>query len=405
MKTQQIPPLNALPMQLMLAMGTWLTSPSALQCVKSASQPWKQLAAKNNLHLSAAELAELNNAVLAEAKNRSSELLTGILRYLEAPYERKGAEPPAIWKKGNARLLDYGKTEAADSSVVLFIPSLINRYYILDLDEERSMLRYFSTQGCYPLMLDWETPGKLEKEFNVEQYITELLLPAIEFVYQTTGKPVSLVGYCMGGVLALAAAQLKPKQVGALALLATPWDFHCKTFAPFVVDERWHKQIATLLASQETLPAEVIQSLFYWTDPWVFENKFRRFAELAKNNHAAHEFVALEHWVNDGVPMTAGVAQDCLIGWAQQNQLYGGQWTVDGKKIDPAKIKQPTFIAIPQNDHVVPHDCAMPLADAMPKAKILYPGAGHVGMIVGRQAKKELWQPLVGWITRHCEEA
>jgi hypothetical protein len=122
--------------------------------------------------------------------------------------------------------------------------------------------------------------------------------------------------------------------------------------------------LASMIGSQQLLPADIIQSLFYVTDPFVFEQKFRRYNGLDAKSRAAHDFVALERWVNDGIPMTSALAHDCLVGWAQENRLAKNQWAIGGKKIDPKKIKMPVFIAMPQSDHVVPLDCAMKLAKA-----------------------------------------
>lgn len=383
------PPLPTLPMHLLLSMGCWLSSPFALQCAKKGLLPWKQ-----NLPPS-----QLENAVQQEVKNRASELLSGVLRYYDTPYVRATAEPPVLWRRGNARLLDYGQKVENPQSLVLFIPSLINRYYVLDLEPERSFLRYMAAQGHYPLVLDWGAPGAFEEGFDTGDYITDILLPAIEFLANTSGQKLALSGYCMGGVLALAAAQLAKRHVSSLALLATPWDFHCKAFAPFVLEKSWRDQMERLVGKEKHLPAELLQALFYLTDPWVFEQKFRRYAELDPASRAAKDFVALEHWVNDGVPMTAAVARDCLIGWAQDNALVRGQWQVAGQRIDPKALNMPAFIAIPQSDHVVPLDCALPLAELIPHAKTSRPSAGHVGMIVGSKAKRELWQPYAQWLS------
>lgn len=391
MPKNAIPPLPTLPMQLMLTMGTWLTSPFALQCANVALPHWKPGLEANEA---------LQSAIAQEAKNRASELLSGVLRYVEKPYARDVSEKSVVWQCGNARLLDYGLDVLKPKdirTVALFVPSLINKYYILDLEKERSLLRYLPTQGIYPLVLDWGTPGTFEKDFGCEEYISEILLPAIDFIHASSGR-IALAGYCMGGVLALAAAKLRRSKLSSLALFATPWDFHCKEFAPFVVDKPWQKMIASMIATQKNIPADVIQSLFYMTDPFVFEHKFRRFAELDPESRAAQDFVALEHWVNDGVSMTTKMAHDCLINWAQNNQLANGEWEVSGKIINPKTIKLPIFIAIPDQDHVVPKDCAMPLAAAMKHAHVTHPGAGHVGMIVGSKAKKELWQPLAEWL-------
>jgi len=381
-----VPPLPTLPMHLLLSMGCWLSSPFAWQCANAA---WPQ--SKNNAS------PGLQKAIAEEAKNRVNDLFAGLLRYQDSDYKRNVEEPASIWRHGSARLLDYGASAPVDAPMALFVPSLINRYYILDLEEERSLLRYIASQGIYPLVLDWGEPGDAEKKFGCEDYVA-VLHSAIDFMHGMSKQKVALVGYCMGGVLALAAAQLNTKKISGLALLATPWDFHCREFAPFVVDKKWLPMVESMIGAKEHLPARMIQSLFYMTDPWVFEQKFRRFAGLKADSRAAKDFIALEHWVNDGVPMTARVARDCLIGWVQENQLMKGGWQVAGKNIDPKKIKILTFIAMPKSDHVVPYDCAAPLAAMMPHAETIYPGAGHVGMIVGSNARRELWQPLAEWI-------
>ena len=292
-----------------------------------------------------------------------------------------------------------GNMEGGDAPIALFIPSLINRYYILDLEEDRSFLRFLAGQGIYPLVLDWGKPGEFERDFNCSDYITEILCPAIDFITKAAQQKIVLAGYCMGGVLALAAAKLKHKDIAGLALLATPWDFYCKEFSPFILDPKWMGAVEAIISDQHELPADMIHSLFYLTDPWIFEQKFRRFSNLQPDSRAARDFIALEHWVNDGVPMTSKVARDCLLGWAQQNTLATNSWMVAGKVINPRTIQLPSFVAIPKNDHVVPHGCAIALAKTMPHAQVIHPSAGHVGMIVGTNAKRELWQPFAEWAT------
>lgn len=400
MSVAELPPLPNLPVQLMLTLGCWLSSPFALQCAKSGLPPLSSLPQSLVLNaLNPQALNALESALQEEARSRAANLLSGLLRYCQTPYARMVAEPPAIWQRGNARLLDYGSGKAAaNAPLVLFVPSLINRYYILDLEEERSMLRYLAAQGLHPLVLDWGAPAKDERDYGCTDYITQVLLPAMDFLARASRQRVVLAGYCMGGVLSLAAASLKPRQLAGLALLATPWDFYCPEFAPFLIGRKWQGALRTIIESQPQVPADIVHLLFYLTDPWIFEQKFRRYAELQPESRAAKDFVALEHWVNDGVPMTARVARECLIGWAQQNLLARGQWKVADKLVDPARLNLPTLLAIPRNDHVVPASCAMPLAELMPHGQRLHPGAGHVGMIVGSHARRELWQPFAEWI-------
>lgn len=396
------PLLPNLPMQLMLTLGCWLSSPFVLRCVKSALPPLS-LAESSLPPLSAEALSQLEHAVYEEAKSRSRDLLTGLIRYQETGYQRRVTEPSAIWQRGSARLLDYslmsgGRPYSADSRLVLFVPSLINRYYVLDLEEDRSMLRYLASQGLHPLVLDWGVPGALEQDYGCEEYISELLVPAIEYLHRLSRQKIVVAGYCMGGVLSLAAAQLRPRLLAGLALLATPWDFYCDAFAPFVVARKWRSVLRAWVEEQPQMAADAVQMLFYLADPWIFEQKFRRYATLQPDSRAARDFVALEHWVNDGIPLNRKVARECLIGWAQENILARGKWQVAGKMVDPARLHMPVLLAIPKNDHVVPLQCAMPLASSIPHSQLIHPGAGHVGMIVGSSARRELWHQFLGWV-------
>lgn len=389
------PRIPTLPLHLMMLTG-WVNSLSAFPNASDALPHWKRQSLRN------LDLQKLQESLQDEVKSHTDEVLKGITRYLETPYARTAPEPPCIWRCGSARLLDYGPCHTSPAgeggNFVLFIPSLINRYYILDLEEDRSLLRYLAAQGHHPLVLDWGIPSDAEKHFGSEAYITRILLPAIDFLHQAGGRPVNLAGYCMGGVFALAAAQLRAEKIHKLALLATPWNFHCPSFLPLIMDAQYQAMLEGMLAAQDAIPGEIIQALFYLTDPFVFQHKFRRFAGLNESGRALHDFLAIEHWVNDGVPMTAALARDCLIGWAQENQLAAGNWQIAGERIAPGDMKIPAFLAMPKNDYVVPQDCAAPLATLLKNPHIISPSAGHVSMIAGNRAKKELWEPLCVWL-------
>ena len=202
---------------------------------------------------------------------------------------------------------------------MLFVPSLVNRAYVLDLAPGHSMLRWLAANGVRPLLLDWGWPGEAERRFTLTDYVAGRLERAMAAARDLAGGPVVLAGYCMGGTLAVAAAQRRPDLVRALALLAAPWDFH----AP---DPDRAKQAAAMLplvepalAFNHTLPVDLLQVLFAMLDPWGVADKYRGFARLDPDSERARLFVALEDWLNDGVPLAAPVARECLAGWYGEN--------------------------------------------------------------------------------------
>ncbi len=321
-------------------------------------------------------------------------LIAGIAAYRRHPWQRDMPEPPVLWAEGGSRLLDYGQP-GATRRPVLFVPSLINRAYILDLAPGKSMLRWLAAQGLRPLLVDWGFPDAAARDFTLTDYIAGRLARALS---ACGPGPVPLVGYCMGGLLALAAAQLAPERIAGLALLATPWDFHAE-------DARQARTLAAMLPALEpamalfgALPTDAVQALFALADADGIAARYRGFAALDPNSERARGFVALEDWLADGVPLAAGVARECLGGWYGRNSPARGAWRVAGLAIEPRALRLPAFVALPDRDRIVPPATAMPLAGLIPGAVTHRPAAGHIGMAAGGAAETALWRPLLDWL-------
>jgi poly(3-hydroxyalkanoate) synthetase len=335
-------------------------------------------------------------AVIRRLLREDRALLAGIAAYRRHPYARNLPDPPAVWTEGGSRLLDYAAS-GAEGPPVVFVPSLVNRAQVLDLMEGRSLLRFLAGQGVRPLLLDWGWPGEAERAFTLTDYVAGRLERALTAL----PGPVVLVGYCMGGLLALAAAIRRPDRVAALGLLATPWDFH-----PTPEDATRAAAAAALLPGLEplmdaagTLPVDVIQGLFAGLDPFGIPRKFRAFARLDPATPQAALFVALEDWLNDGVPLAAPVARETLGGWYGANTPARLNWRIAGGVVDPAAARLPAFLAIPHRDRIVPPASARALAARLPPGAVLHQAeAGHIGMAAGSAAEHALWRPLLLWL-------
>ena len=319
-------------------------------------------------------------------------LIAGIAAYRRHPYHRALSDPPVLWSEEETRLLDYAP--GSDAPPVLFVPSLINRATVLDLAEGNSVVRFMAASGLRPLLLDWGWPGPIERRFTLTDYIAGRLERAIAAV----GQKVTLAGYCMGGMLALAAALRRPDLVRALALLATPWDFHAEDAARAKSVAAMLPLFEPLMAATSTLPIDALQTLFALLEPGAVPDKYRAFAGMDQESDRARLFVALEDWVNDGVPLGAPVARECLGQWYGANAPARLEWRIAGAVVDPATLTCPSFAAVPARDRIVPPESALALARALPGAVLHQPGAGHIGMAAGPRAESTLLRPLAAWL-------
>jgi polyhydroxyalkanoate synthase subunit PhaC len=333
--------------------------------------------------------------VVAETLRQDAALIEGIAAYRRHGWQRTLVDPPGMWSEGSTRLLDYGP---AGGRPVLFVPSLINRSYVLDLAEEYSLLRWLAGQGVRPLLLDWGWPAETERQFTLTDYVAGRMERAMTAAAQAVGGPPVLVGYCMGGTLAVAAAQRRPDLISGLALLAAPWNFHAPDPERAIQAAQTLPLLEPALAFSHALPVDLLQSLFALLDPWSVAEKYRAFARLPQDGARARLFVALEDWLNDGVPLAAEVARACLGGWYGENAPACGQWRIAGLAVDPTTITKPTFVAVPGRDRIVPPASARPLARLIPGAVLHQPLAGHVGMVAGARAEALLWRPLLDWL-------
>lgn len=270
---------------------------------------------------------------------------------------------------------------------VVFIPSLINPPHVLDITLDRSMVRHMAAAGHEAFLIDWGRPTVEDRDLDLTGHVTERLLPLLA----TLPRPPILVGYCLGGTLALGAATATHAQ--GVATIATPWQF-----GGFPEIDR--QQVASLWRGAKPMcqrlgytPMEVLQSGFWSLDPDRTIRKYAAFAEMADGSPHQHAFMAIEDWANEGPPLTFATARQLFEDFYARNDTHEKRWQIDGRTVDPAELSCPTFSICSSTDRIVPAAAAPPIADSRTLAM------GHVGMIVGSGARASVWNPLSDWLS------
>ncbi|NQV48497.1 MAG: alpha/beta fold hydrolase [Rhodospirillaceae bacterium] len=386
---------------------TWISSLAALPSLNNGSLNWSprlaERASELQKKLQQSDPEIFASAVQAEANNRLAAFADGIKAYRAMPGPSRPPEPPVIWTEGTSRILDYGAfSSRPDGPIVLFVPALVNRGYVLDISEKRSLLRDLAGRGFRPLLVDWGAPGDEEKTFDLDAYIGQRLTAALKAVNELARGPVPVVGYCMGGLLSMALAGANPDRVSSLVLMATPWNFHSLDPGKTRMLKAMAPVIEQMLETVGYLPVDMLQTMFTGLDPNLASKKFRAFSSLNKKSARALEFTALEDWLNDGVALAGPTARECLIGWYVENRPDRGDWIIGGAPVRPEDIHMPSLVIVPENDYIVPPESSAPVADLLPDASVLRLQAGHIGMVVGSKAKKQLFEPLAKWLEKAC---
>ncbi len=272
---------------------------------------------------------------------------------------------------------------------VLFIPSIINPPQVLDLSRGRSMLRHMAAAGHDAYLVDWGEPASGDTMLGLDGHVIERLLPLIASV----GRPPILVGYCLGGTLALGAATIS--EVSGLATIATPWQFDGFPASDRQLITGLWRDAKPVCERLGYVPMEVLQSGFWAIDPARTVRKYAAFGDMMPQSDEERAFLAVEDWANGGPPLSFAAGRDLFDDLYGANATGRGNWKVAGQVVGPERLRCPAFSVSSARDRIVPASAA-PQLD-----KGLVLELGHVGMVVSNRACDLLWRPLSEWLFSH----
>ena len=278
-----------------------------------------------------------------------------------------------------ATLRDHGGSGPA----AVLVPSLINPPRILDLDEQVSLTSAIAAMGRRTLLLDWGTADE-RAELTVAGHVERLLLPLLRSI----GEPVALVGYCLGGTMAIAAANLAP--IERVVTLAAPWNFaRYPQGSHDALQDMWRHSRAAAKALG-ALPMEVLQASFWSLDPERTVRKFAEFGRLDPASDEARRFIELEEWANEGEPLPFPAAKELVEELFGNDRPGTGGWTIGGRAASD-RLSAPSLHLTAERDLIAPpQTVAAGNCVAIP--------TGHVGMIVG-SARQRLHEELKAFLT------
>lgn len=328
------------------------------------------------LFLELVRMASQSDSALA------AKALEGLARYERAERLDGRPERPAIATLGPASLRDCG----GKGPPVVLVPSLINPPGVLDLDDQVSLASAVAAMGRRALLLDWgKAAGR--GDLDLGGHVAELLVPLLRDLDE---RP-AFVGYCLGGTMAIAAANIVPAE--RVATLAAPWSFSAyPTESRRSLKQLWDsaKPAAEQLGA---LPMEVLQGAFWSLDPMRTVAKFARFVDRDPASEQALRFVALEDWANEGEPLPLAAARELIEDLFGSDLTGRGEWKVGGRKIGD-RLDCPALHVTASADRITP-------AKAAPGGETVRLDSGHVGMVVG-SARARLHSALAKFLAAPC---
>lgn len=300
-----------------------------------------------------------------------------------------------IFQNRLIQLIQYEPTtEKQFKTPLLVVPPWINKYYILDLRESNSLVKWLTDQGHSVFIISWANPGPSMRDYGWAEYMKEGPLAAMDVIKEQTGEPdVNLLSYCIGGTLtastlAYLTAKKQQKRVKSVTYMATLQDFSEPGEISVFINEVSLNGIEKQLDRTGYLDGRAMAFSFNL----LRENDL--FWSFFINNYLKGERPSafdLLYWNTDGTNMPAAMHKFYLRNMYQHNRLIEpGGIEVDGVKIDLSSIKTPAFFVSTIQDHIAQWKSTYKgaLVHSGP-VKFVLSGSGHIAGIVNPPSKNK----------------
>jgi polyhydroxyalkanoate synthase len=313
-----------------------------------------------------------------------------------------------VYREGKMRLLRYRNKSVRFADPILVCFALVNRPYILDLKEGRSVVRRLLDHGFDVYLVDWGVPDDADRYLRLEDYVGRLLTHAVNRVCESSAiGQLNLLGYCMGGTISTIFTTQQPQRVKNLILMATPIDFagHDGLLNLWAREEYF--DVDKLIDAYGNCPGEFLQFVFQLMKPVQnFAEKQLMFSENLNDATFVDNFVAVERWACDSIPVVGETFRQYVKALYQQNQLVKGQMRLAGSAVRLETIRCPLLLLVAEKDHLVVPESTLAIQRYVSSrdVKAMSINAGHVGLAVSSKAHRSLWPEAAAWIADHSTE-
>jgi polyhydroxyalkanoate synthase len=301
------------------------------------------------------------------------------------------------------KLLRYRRSSPArHATPVLFVPSLINRHYVLDLLPGKSLAEWLVARGHDVYCIDWGTPSDEDRFLSFDDVCDRYVGRALH----KTGR-AHVLGYCMGGTLAAIHASVHPERFASLTALAAPVHFaEAGLLGVWTQSPRFEP--STLVGALGNVPWQLLQSSFQMLRPTLNLAKAVALIDRAYDDEFVDGFLAVETWGSDNVSFPGEVWRTWVEELYRKDAFASGSFALGGTPARLEGVTCPLHVVTFEHDTIVPKASAAPLLEraASPDKHALHLAGGHVGAVVSRGAATKLWPALSDfWAARDAPPA
>ncbi|ARV61058.1 class III poly(R)-hydroxyalkanoic acid synthase subunit PhaC [Nostocales cyanobacterium HT-58-2] len=303
------------------------------------------------------------------------------------------------------------KVEQPLNIPLLIVYALVNRPFMVDLQEDRSLVANLLKLGLDIYLIDWGYPTRADRWLTLDDYINGYINNCVDFIKTKHGlDKINLLGICQGGTFSLSYSAIYPQKVKNLITMVTPVDFHrpdsllnvwggC-TLGPEALD------IDLMVDALGNIPGDYLNFEFLMLKPRQMGiQKYLDFPEIMHSEEKLLNFLRMEKWIFDSPDQVGEAYRQYMKDLYQQNKMIKGELMIGDALVNLDNISMPVLNLYAEKDHLVPPVSSMALEKYVGTQDYTvrsFP-VGHIGMYVSGKVQKDLPPVIVDWLKARAE--
>jgi len=312
-------------------------------------------------------------------------------------------EKELVYEDGKRKLYRYrARSKKICPVPMLIVYAMVNRYTMLDLQPDRSMIRNLLDQGQDVYLIDWGYADRMDRHLTMDDLINAFMDDCIDHICeQHQIEAVNLLGVCQGGTFSAIYSALHPEKVKNLITMVAPIDFATNDSLLYV----WGKamDVDLLIDTYGIVPGDLMNQSFQMLQPFTLTfQKYLNMVDTMADSETLAAFLRMESWIFDSPDQPGEVLRQNAKDLFQENKLVKGEFEIGGQRVDLKQISMPVLCIYADYDTLVPPVSSKKLLEYVgtrDKQELSYP-VGHVGMFVSGKTQSTLAPRISEWLNQ-----
>ena len=313
-------------------------------------------------------------------------------------------ERQEVWSDGKVKLYRFVSEHPGNGQPpLLIVYALVNRPYMVDLQDGRSLVQKLLALGQDVYVLDWGYPDRSERYLTLEDYLLRYIDGAVDHLRaQHDDQAINLLGICQGGVFSLCYSALRPHKVRSLITMVTPVDFQ----TPDNMLSHWARQVDVdlFVDTLGNIPADLMNASYLMLKPFRLNvQKYVGLMDILDDKQALEDFLRMEKWIFDSPDLAGEAFREFVKQFYQGNGLMHGTIRIGEEAVDLQAVRMPVLNIYAEQDHLVPPAASRAMAGRIGSSDYTELGfrGGHIGIYVSGRAQREVPSAIHQWLSRN----